>query len=90
MADVTALKHVQTQSLGWNRTPMTFMGRFALCSLQLITTNLRRMAAALKAGVEERPNYRPIRRFLAEYDVDDAALSRLLVGLCRCRVWCDG
>ena len=69
MADVTALKHVQTQSLGWNRTPMTFMGRFALCSLQLITTNLRRIAAALKAGVEERPNYRPIRRFLAEYSV---------------------
>ena len=60
---------------------MTFMARFVLCSLQLTTTNLRRIAVALKAGVEERSNYRRIRRFLADYEVDYGALSRLLVRL---------
>jgi len=60
---------------------MTFMARFVLCSLQLTTTNLRRIAVSLKAGVEERSNYRRIRRFLADYEVDYGALSRLLVRL---------
>jgi hypothetical protein len=81
MPYVTALTNVLTQSLGWHRARMTFMARFVLCSLQLTTTNLRRIAVSLKAGVEERSNYRRIRRFLADYDVDYATLSRLLVRL---------
>ena len=81
MPCVTALTNVLTQSLGWHRARMTFMARFVLCSLQLTTTNLRRIAVSLKAGVEERSNYRRIRRFLAHYKVDYGALSRLLVRL---------
>lgn len=81
MPYVTALTNVLHESLGWHRARMTFMARFVLSALQLTTTNLRRIAVALKAGVEERSNYRRIRRFLAEYDVDYAALSRLLVRL---------
>lgn len=57
------------------------MTRFVLSSLQLTTTNLRRIAVALKANVEERSNYRRIRRFLAGYDLDYAALSTLLIRL---------
>ena len=81
MPYVTALTNVLHQTLGWHRARMTFMARFVLCSLQLTTTNLRRIAVSLKAGVEERSNYRRIRRFLADYDVDYGALSRLLVRL---------
>ena len=81
MPYVTALTNVLSQSLGWHRARMTFMARFVLCSLQLTTTNLRRIAVSLKAGVEERSNYRRIRRFLPDYEVDDGALSRLLVRL---------
>jgi len=43
--------------------------------------NLRRIAVLLKAGVQERSNYRRIRRFLADYEVDYAALSELPVRL---------
>jgi hypothetical protein len=60
---------------------MTFMARFVLSALQLTTANLRRIAVALKADVEERSNYRRIRRFLAGYDLDYAALSTLLIRL---------
>jgi len=54
--------------------------------LQLTTTNLRRIAVALKAvalkaGVDDASNYRRIRRFLKDYDVDYAALSRLVCRL---------
>ena len=57
------------------------MARFVLSALKLTTTNLRRIAVALKAGVKERSNYRRIRRFLAEYDVDYADLAALLIRL---------
>jgi hypothetical protein len=50
MPYVTALTNVLSQSLGWHRARMTFMARFVLCSLQLTTTNLRRIAVALKAA----------------------------------------
>ena len=81
MPYVTSLTNVLHQTLGWHCARVTFMAHFVLCSLQLTTTNLRRIAVSLKAGVEERSNYRRIRRFLAEYDVDCTALSRLLVRL---------
>jgi len=60
---------------------MTFMARLVLCSLQLAPTNLCRSGVSFKAGVQERSNYRRIRRFLANYDVDHGALSRLLAHL---------
>jgi hypothetical protein len=57
------------------------MARLVLCSLQLTTTNLRRISVSLKADVKEPSNYRRIRRFLAGYDLDYAALSTLLIRL---------
>ena len=81
MPYVTSLTNVLHQTLGWHRARMTFMARFVLCSLQLTTTNLRRIAVALKAEVKETSNYRRIRRFLAGYDLDYAALSTLLIRL---------
>ena len=57
------------------------MARFVLCSLQLTTTHLRRIAVSLKAGVEASSNDRRIRRFLAGYDLDYAARSTLPVRL---------
>jgi len=81
MPYVTSLTNVLHNTLGWHRARMTFMARFVLSALKLTTTNLRRIAVALKARVEERSNYRRIRRFLAEYDVDYADLSALLIRL---------
>ena len=49
--------------------------------MKLTTTNLQELAVALKADVKEESNYRRIRRFLSDYEVDFAALCRLLVRL---------
>ena len=46
MPYVTALTNVFHQTLGWHRARMTFMARFVLYSLQLTTTNLRRLTAS--------------------------------------------
>ncbi|WP_181149423.1 hypothetical protein [Salinibacter sp. 10B] len=46
------------------------MARFTSALLQLTTTDLWKIALALKAGVHQKSNYRRIQRFLAEYDVE--------------------
>ena len=80
---VTSFTTVLNPSLGWHRARLKQMARLVLCSLQLTTTNLRRIAVALKASGEERSNDRRIRRFLAVYDLDAVQLGRLLVHLAR-------
>lgn len=81
MPYVRCRTNVLDQSLGWHRARLKFMARFILYSLQLTTTNLRRIAVALKAGVDDASNYRRIRRFLKGYELDYPALSWLLCRL---------
>lgn len=57
------------------------MARFTSAVLAMTTTNLQRIAIALKAGVKTASNYRRIQRFLIEYDLDAVTLGRLLLHL---------
>jgi hypothetical protein len=72
---------VLSDHLGWHRARLKFMARFTAALLKLTTTNLRELALALKADVKEESNYRRIRRFLSDYEVDFTALGRLLMRL---------
>lgn len=73
--------HLGWHHLGWHRARLKFMARFTSALLKLTTTNLWEIAVALKAGVKEESNYRRIRRFLSNYEVDFTMLGRLLVRL---------
>ena len=81
MLYVQSITDVLSSHLGWHRARLKFMARFTSAMLSMKTTNLRRIAIALKAGVEAKPNYRRIQRFLGEYDFDAAALGRFLLRL---------
>jgi hypothetical protein len=81
MPYVQSISDVLSSHLGWHRARLKFMARFTSTVLAMTTTNLRRIAIALKAGVEAESNYRRIQRFLSEYDLDAVALGRLLVHL---------
>lgn len=70
---------VLSDHLGWHRARLKFMARFTSALLKLTTTNLWEVAVALKAGVKEESNYRRIRRFLSDYEVDFAMLGCLFV-----------
>jgi hypothetical protein len=77
---------VLSDHLGWHRARLKFMARFTTALLKLTTTNLRELAVALKAGVEEESTaeisaHRRIRRFLSNYEIDFTMLGRLLVRL---------
>ena len=81
MPYVESITNVLNDHLGWHRARLKLMARFQLALEKLQTTNLRKIAASLKAGVKEESNYRRIQRFLSGYDVDFTALGRLLVTL---------
>jgi hypothetical protein len=81
MRYVASITNVLSDHLGWHRARLKFMARFTSALLRLRTTDLWKIALALKAGVRQKSNYRRIQRFLAEYDVDFTALGRLLVHL---------
>jgi hypothetical protein len=57
------------------------MARLTSALLRLTTTDLWKIALALKAAPKQKSNYRLVQRFLAEYEVDFTALGRLLVHL---------
>ena len=78
---VQSITDVLSSHLSWHRARLKFMARFTSAVLAMTTTNLRRIAIALKAGVEAKSNYRRIQRFLGEYDLDAVALGRLLLHL---------
>lgn len=81
MSYVESITNVLNDHLGWHRARLKLMARFQLALEKLQTTNLRKIAASLKAGVKDESNYRRIQRFLSGYDVDFTALGRLLVTL---------
>lgn len=81
MSYVQSITNVLSDHLGWHRARLKLMARFQLALEKLQTTNLRKIAASLKAGVQQESNYRRIQRFLSGYDVDFTALGRLLVTL---------
>ena len=60
---VQSITDVLSSHLGWHRARLKFMARFTSAVLAMTTTNLRRIAIALKAGVEAKSNYRRIQRF---------------------------
>lgn len=81
MAYVESLTDVLAEHLSWHRARLSFIARFTTALLKLTTTNLARVALALKAGVKTASNYRRIQRFLAAFRFDFDAFARLLLGL---------
>lgn len=79
MRYVRSLTNVLSDHLGWHRARLKFIARFTSALLTQTTTNLKRLALTLKAGVKPTSNYRRIQRFLKGYDMDRAALGRLLL-----------
>lgn len=81
MPYVQSITDVLTTYLGWHRARLKFIARFQAALLMRQTTNLAKLAASLKGGVQIASNYRRIQRFLSGYAVDFTALGRLLVHL---------
>jgi hypothetical protein len=78
---VRRLTDVPDQHLPWHRARLKFIARFTNALLQLTTTNLAKLALALKATVQPASNYRRIQRFMADFSFDYDVFGRFLLGL---------
>ena len=78
---VRRLNDVLAQRLPWHRARLKFIARFTTALLQLTTTNLAKLALALKATVKPASNYRRIQRFMADFSFKHADFGRFLLGL---------
>lgn len=81
MRYVRSLTDVLSGYLDWHLSHLKLMARFTSSVLTLTTTNLWKVALALKAAPKQASNYRRIQRFLSEYEVDFKALGDLLLHL---------
>lgn len=78
---VRQLTDVLAQRLPWHRARLKFIARFTTALLQLTTTNLAKLALALKATVKPTSNYRRIQRFMADFPFDFEVFGHFLLGL---------
>lgn len=81
MRYVSSLTDVLSGYLDWHLSRLKLMARFTSSVLTLTTTNLWKVALALKADVKQDSNYRRIQRFLSGYEVDFTMLGGLLLHL---------
>ena len=81
MPYVRSLTDVLSGYLDWHLSRLKLMARFTSSVLTLTTTDLSKVALALKAGPKQESNYRRIQRFLSGYEVDFTALGSLLLHL---------
>ena len=81
MPYVRSLTDVLSGYLDWHLSRLKLMARFTSSVLTLTTTDLSKVALALKARPKQESNYRRIQRFLSGYEVDFRALGGLLLHL---------
>ena len=81
MPYVRSLTDVLSGYLDWHLSRLKLMARFTSSVPTLTTTDLSKVALALKAGPKQESNYRRIQRFLSGYEVDFRALGGLLLHL---------
>lgn len=75
------LTDVLARHLPWHQARLKFIARFTTALLQLTTTNLAKLALALKATVKPASNYRRIQRFMANFPFDYEVFGRFLLRL---------
>jgi hypothetical protein len=81
MLYASSLTDVLSGYLDWHLARLKFMARFTTSILTLTSSDLWKIAGALKAAPKRESNYRRIQRFLSDYDVDFTMLGGLLLHL---------
>ena len=70
---------------GWNRARVRLLARFLVALIACRSVCLYRLAAALPGEAKTLSHFRRLQRFVAHFDLDTAALARLVLtlsGLC--------
>lgn len=77
---IESLENALSQT-GWNKARIRLLARFVTALIVCRSVCLSRLANALPGHVQTSSHYRRLQRFLATFDLDFAALARLVVAL---------
>lgn len=68
---------------GWNRARIRFLARFIVALLTVRSACLSKIVRLFPSEAKNESSYKRMQRFLRAFDMDDAALARLLVGIAK-------
>src|SRR5688572_11992084 len=68
---------------GWNRARIRFLARFIVALLTVRSACLSKVVRLFPSDAKNDSSYKRMQRFLRAFDMDDAALARLLVGIAK-------
>jgi hypothetical protein len=78
MTDIRSLEQTLIDNLPWNCPRIKFVARFLLALFAVQTVNLSLLATAFSSHAKEESNYKRPQRFLREFELPYAGLSRVL------------
>src|SRR5688500_11838292 len=78
---IEALEQKLACSIDWTLARIKFLARFLVAIIAVKTVCLTQIASVFPGTVQTDSAYKRIRRFLADFDLDFAAIARLMVAL---------
>jgi hypothetical protein len=80
MSDLHCIEQA-LQSTGWNQARIKFLARFLVALIAVKTVCLSQIACVFPGPAKPASHYKRIQRFLRHFDLDTAALAKLVVRL---------
>lgn len=84
MSELDAIEQMEqklSESIGWNRARIKFLTRFLVALIAVKTVCLSQIACAFPGQAKPASHYKRIQRFLRGFDLDFAALAKMLAAL---------
>lgn len=78
---IDELKAVLAEHLPWHGSRIGFLAQFLLALLKVRSVNLAALATGFSGSARVESHYKRLQRFFRGFELDQAALARLLVGL---------
>ncbi len=80
-AELRSIEQKLAHSIDWNQARIKFLARFLVALISVKTVCLKQIASVFPAEAKTESSYKRIQRFLRGFDLDYAALARLMVAL---------
>ncbi len=80
-AELRSLEQKLSESIDWNQARIKFLARFLVALIATKTVCLSQIASVFSGEAQPASHYKRIQRFLRGFDMDFAALARLVAFL---------
>lgn len=81
MNQINLLRETLKTHLGWHGARLNFLALFLMALLRVKTVNLAELATGFRNHALIESNYRRLRRFFQNFDLDYAAIAKIVVAL---------